>query len=98
VRWIGILGFFATLVTISADAMDANRPCPGFLDETDGAENSSAQDQQLLLSHNQCEALKSQELRAPLLEIPQEEEDPMELSLGAKNNGATLRLRIPFSF
>jgi len=98
VRWIGILGIFAALVTVSADAMDANRPCPGFLEEMDGAENSPAQDQQPLLSHNQCEALKSQELRAPLLEIPQEDEDPLELSLGVKNNGGTLRLKIPFSF
>jgi len=98
VRWIGILGIFAALVTVSADAMDANRPCHGFLEEMDGAENSPAQGEQLLLTDNQCEALKSQELRAPMLEIPQEEEDPIELSLGIKNNGATLRLRIPFSF
>jgi hypothetical protein len=98
VRWIGILGIFAALVTVSADAMDASRPCPGFLDETDGTENSPAQDQQPLLSDNQCEALKNQELRAPLLEIPQEDEDPIEMSLGVKNNGGILRLKIPFSF
>jgi len=97
-RWIGILGIFAALVTVSADAMDANRPCPGLLEEMDGAENSPAQGEQLLLTDNQCEALKSQELRAPLLAIPQEDEDPLELSLGVKNNGGTLRLKIPFSF
>jgi hypothetical protein len=33
-----------------------------------------------------------------LLEIPQEEEDPMALSLGAKSNGLILRFKIPFSF
>ena len=37
--------------------------------KTSGVENSPAQDQQPLLSDNQCEALKSRELRAPLLEI-----------------------------
>ena len=97
-QWIGTLGIIAALVTVSAAAMDANRPCPGFLEEMDGAENSPAQDQQPLLTDNQCEALKSQELRAPLLEIPQEDEDPLELSLGVKDSGGTLRLKIPFSF
>ena len=97
-RWIGILGIFVALVTASSAAMDANRPCPGVLEEMDGAKTSPAQDQQPLLSDNQCEALKSQELRAPLLEIPQEDDDPLELSLGVKNNGGTLRLKIPFSF
>jgi len=97
-RWIGIFGVFVALVTVSAAAMDGNRPCPGVLEEMDGVENSPAQDEQPLLSDNQCEALKSQELRAPLLEIPQEDDDPLELSLGVKNNGGTLRLKIPFSF
>ena len=97
-RWIGILGIFVVLAAVSAAAMDANRPCPGVFDERDGVENSPAQDQQPLLSENQCEALKSQELRAPLLEIPQEDDDPLELSLGVKNDGGTLRLKIPFSF
>jgi hypothetical protein len=47
---------------------------------------------------NRCEASTNRELRLPLLEIPQEDEDPMALSLGAKYNGAILRLKIPFSF
>ena len=50
------------------------------------------------LPDNQCEALKSREIRMPLLEIPQAEEDPMALSLGAKSNGLMLRFKIPFSF
>jgi hypothetical protein len=33
-----------------------------------------------------------------LLEIPQEDEDAIQLSLGIKNGGGTLRLKIPFSF
>lgn len=91
-RWIGILSILAALVTVSADAMDANRPCAGLLEETGGADESPTQDQQSLLTDVQCEALKSRELRVLLLEIPQEEEAPMALSLGAKSNG------IPFSF
>jgi len=94
---IGIIGVFAALVTVSADAMDA-KPCPGLLEGKGGADASPAQGSQPLLMGNQCEALKSRELRVPLLEIPQEGEDPMALSLGAKYNGVMLRLKIPFSF
>ena len=97
-RWIGILGIIAALITGSADAMDANRSCLDLLEENDGAEVSPAQGEQPLLTDNQCEAMKSRELRALLLEVPQEEEDPLQLSLGIKNGGATLRLKIPFSF
>jgi hypothetical protein len=98
VRWIGILGIFAALVTVSADAMDASRSCLDLLEENDGAKLSPAQDEQPLLTGNQCEAMKSRELRALLLEVPQEEEDPIQLSLGIKNGGGALRLKIPFSF
>ena len=97
-RWIGILGILAALVTGSADAMDANRSCLDLLEENDGVDVSPAQGEPLLLTDNQCEAMKSRELRALLLEIPQEKEDPMALSLGAKSNGVALRFKIPFSF
>jgi hypothetical protein len=83
VRWIGILGIIlATVVTGSADAMDENRPCLDLLAENGGVDDSLAE--QPLLTRNQCEALKTRELRALLLEIPQEDEDPMALSLGIK--------------
>jgi hypothetical protein len=98
VRWIGILGILGPLITASADAMDANRSCLDLLEESDGAEVSLAQGEQPLLTDNQCEALKTRELRALLLEIPQEDEDPVQLSLGIKNGGGMLRLKIPFSF
>jgi hypothetical protein len=98
VRWIGILGILAALVTGSADAMDVNRSCLDLLEENNGAKVSPAQDEQPLLTDNQCEAMKSRELRVLLLEIPQEEEDPMALTLGAKSNGVALRFKIPFSF
>jgi hypothetical protein len=42
--------------------------------------------------------LKARELRALLLEVPQEDEGPVQLSLGVKNGGAALRLKMPFSF
>jgi hypothetical protein len=98
VRWIGILGIFASLVTTSADAMDEYRACPGLLEGTDAADASPANGQQPLPLDNGCETIKSEELRAPLMRIPQEGEDPMELSIGVKNNGGALRLKIPFSF
>ena len=88
-RWIGILGILAALVTGSAYAMDANRSCLDLLEENDGAKVSPAQDEQPLLTDNQCEAMKSRELRVLLLEVPQEEEDPMALSLGIKNPAAS---------
>lgn len=97
-RSVGILGIVLAFATTPADAMDANRSCLDVLEEHDGAEDSPAQDEQPLLTGNQCEAMKSRELRALLLEVPQEEEDPIQLSLGIKNGGGTLRLKIPFSF
>jgi hypothetical protein len=97
-RWLGILGIFAAFIIGSADAMDANSPCPGLLEKMDGADDLPTQSEQPLLTDNQCETLKNQELRLPLLQIPQEDEDPVELSLGVKNGGGILRLKIPFSF
>ncbi len=96
--WIGIIAIFAVFVAVSANAMDVNRPCSGVLKEKDWADDSPASGEQPLLMENQCEALKSRELRLLLLEIPQEEENPMELSLGVKSNGGSLRFKIPFSF
>jgi hypothetical protein len=98
VRWIGIIAIFAVLIAVSADAMDVNRPCSGLLEEKGWADDSPASGEQPLLMENQCEALKSRELRLRLLEIPQEEEDPIALSLGVKNGGVVLRFKIPFSF
>jgi hypothetical protein len=45
-----------------------------------------------------CEAAAKHELRLSLFEIPQEEEDPMSVSVGLKQGGGILRFRIPFSF
>lgn len=97
-RSIGIIGIFAVLVTVSADAMDTKAPCVDLLKENGRVDDSPALDKLPFLTGNQCEAVKRRELRVPLLEMPQEEEDPMSLSLGTKGDGATLHLKIPFSF
>ena len=94
-RWTGILGVVAMLACASANAQDATRTCLGLLDPADGMQR---RDEQPLLTKNRCEAMEREELRAPLIQIPQEDEDPLELSFGVKNNGGTLRLKIPFSF
>jgi hypothetical protein len=98
VRSVGILCIVLAFAAVPADAMDANRSCLDLLEEDDGAKASPAPDEQPLLSGNECEAMKNRELRALLLEVPQEEEDPIQLSLGIKNGGGALRLKIPFSF
>ena len=97
-RPVGVLGLVLVLATAPADAMDANRSCLDLLQENNGADASPADGEQPLLTDNQCEAIKSRELRLLLLEVPQEEEDPLQLSFGIKNGGAALRLKIPFSF
>jgi hypothetical protein len=98
VRWIEITSILAVLVTVSADARDAKRACLGLHEEDGGARDSLAQEKQLQLTDKQCEAAKKQELRVPLFEIPQDGENPMALSLGAKQGGGILRFKISFSF
>jgi hypothetical protein len=98
VRWIGVIGIFASLVTVSVNAMDATRPCLGLPEGVGRATDSFAPSMQPLLTDNQCKALKSRELRVLLLEIPQEKEDPIALSLGVKGSGVILHFNVPFSF
>lgn len=96
-RWIGILAAFAVLISTSADAFEQNRTCPGFPEGIDTTASPPNGEQPLLLE-NRCEAIKREELRAPLMRIPQDDEDPMELSFGIKSNGGMLRFKVPFSF
>jgi hypothetical protein len=98
VRWIGIVGVSAALISTSADAFDEFKACPDLLEEVGATATSSANGEQPLLLKNRCEAVKREELRAPLMRIPQETEDPMELSFGIKSNGGMLRFKVPFSF
>ncbi len=97
-RSAGIPGIVLSFATTPAEAMRASGSCLDLLEECGGAEVSPTQGEQPFLTGNQCEAIKTRELRALLLEIPQEEENPMELSLGVKSNGGSLRFKIPFSF
>jgi hypothetical protein len=96
--WIGIIGTFAAVVTVSAVAIDTKMACFDLLEENGELDDSTAEADLPILTGNQCEAVKRGELRVPLLEIPQEEEDPMSLSIGTKGDGATLHFKIPFSF
>ena len=97
-RSISIISVFAVFVTVSADATETKRPCPGMLEEKGRVDESPAQGNLPLLTDRQCEALKNRELRVPLLEIPQEDENSMTLSIGVKGSGATFHFKIPFSF
>jgi hypothetical protein len=100
VRWLGIIGFLPALAPLSADAIDASRPCLDLPADNRGVDDSLVQTAtpQPLLTEDQCESMKTHELRALLFEIPQEREDPMQLSLGVKNRSGMLRFKIPFSF
>jgi hypothetical protein len=87
---ITFIGILIVLLAVSAEALGDD--CASLQEG-----KSTTSTKQPLLTENQCEAEKNRELRVPLLEIPQEDEDPIALSLGAKFNGAVIRLKIPFS-
>jgi hypothetical protein len=95
VRRIGVIGFLAIAMSAPAAAADANGGCdaPFQLDAEPNDDDDPSP--QPFLTRNQCEAMEARELRAPLLEIPQEDEDPMRLSLGIKNGGLSLRPEDP---
>src|SRR5262245_9526255 len=97
-RQIGILAVLAALIAGPAYAENSKSPCLGVLPGAGETDGLSAQGSQLLLTENQCEAVTRREFRLQLLEIPQDGEDPMALSIGIKNGGGLLRFKIPFSF
>jgi len=100
VRWLGIIGFLPALAALPAAAIDASRPCLDLPADNRGVDEALVQPAapQPLLTQNQCDSLRTHEFRALLLEIPQDGEDPMQLSVGVKNRSGMLRLKIPFSF
>jgi hypothetical protein len=98
VRCIGFIGIFVVLFAVSANAADAEKPCLGMSGEKRNAEAPVTQTEQVLLTDNECEAVKRKGLQLRLIEIPQQEEDPMGLSLGSKDKGGMLYFKIPFSF
>ena len=97
-RRIGMVGLLAALATASASAEEARKPCLGSVQGEGENIDPYSRTDQLDLTDNQCESVTGKELRLKLFEVPQEEEDPMSLSVGAKNLGGVLRFKIPFSF
>ena len=97
-RQIGMIGMLAALAAIPASAEDLGDPCIGQSSGNSVGFRMPARGEQMLLTENQCEAIAKREFRLSLYEIPQEGEDPMTFTLGLKNGGGILRLRIPFSF
>ncbi|HEY6563597.1 MAG TPA: hypothetical protein VIY86_03830, partial [Pirellulaceae bacterium] len=91
----GVVAAFACVFALSANAEES---CAGLFTGYGQAESQPEQGDPLFLSGNQCEAVTKRELRLSLFEIPQEEEDPMSVSVGLKQGGGILRFRIPFSF
>jgi hypothetical protein len=97
VRHFLILGVMAAVIATQTYAENVKRPCVGLRLDTD-PEVHAEERKDVLLTKDQCEAAKRQEFRVPLFEIPQDGEDPMSLSLGAKQDGGIVRFKIPFSF
>jgi len=97
-RKFGMLGVLAALITVPVHAEKSKTPCLGVAGGAEGTEDLSPYGAQLLLTDGQCEAVTRREFRLQLLEIPQDGEDPMALSIGIKNGGGLLRFKIPFSF
>ena len=98
-RQIALITVFASLTAVSAFAQEAKEPCYGTFEPTKKAvEAPPPEGAELHLTDNQCEAAVKREVRVPLFQVPQEDEDPMALSLGVKNLGGMLRFKIPFSF
>jgi hypothetical protein len=97
-RRIGELGVVAALAGVFAFSANGEESCPGLSAGNGQVESQPEQGDRLFLSDNQCQAAAKRELRLSLFEIPQEEEDPMSVSVGLKKGGGILRFRIPFSF
>ena len=94
-RWVGIVAIILAAAG-SGSALAESNGCTDLIAQSEGA--GEPDPTQPLLTRNQCEAMKTRELRALLLEVPQTDEDPVQFSVGIKNGGVTLRLKIPFSF
>jgi hypothetical protein len=97
-RRIGEFGVVAAFAGMFAFSSNAEESCPGLLAGDGQAESQPEQGDRLFLSDNKCDAATKRELRLTLFEIPQEDENPMSVSVGLKQGGGILRFRIPFSF
>lgn len=96
-RYFAIIGVLAAAIATQVCADNVKRPCVGLREDTDSSVHAEER-KDLLLTEQQCDAAKRQEFRLKLYEIPQDGEDPMALSLGAKQGGGIIRFKIPFSW
>ena len=92
------IGVFAAFLAVSAHAAEATKSCFALPEEKIDTDDPVAQVAQPLLTQNECEAIQRRGLQIQLLEIPQDGEEPMGLSLGSKDKGGMLYFKIPFSF
>jgi len=99
VRYAIALGVFAAFLAVSAAyAAEAKKQCLALPQEKIDTDDPVAQVAQPLLTQNECEAIQRHGLQIQLVEIPQDGEDPMRLSLGSKEKGGMFYFKIPFSF
>ena len=96
-RYPGAIGVFAAFLAVSAYAAEAKKQCFALPQERIDTDDP-VQVAQPLLTQNECEAIQRHGLQIQLIEIPQDEEEPMKLSLGSKEEGGMLYFKIPFSF
>jgi hypothetical protein len=97
-RSICMVPILVLVLASSALAEESKKNCLNSVEGEGANVDLTAQKDQLDLTDNECETVTGRELRVKLFEIPQDDEKPMSLTVGAKNLGGILRFRIPFSF
>jgi hypothetical protein len=101
VRCTVAIGVFAAFLAVpayaGAYAGDVKKQCFALPEQKIDTDDP-VQVAQPLLAQNECEAIQRHGLQIQLIEIPQDREDPMKLSLGSKEEGGMLYFNIPFSF
>jgi hypothetical protein len=91
------MGVVTAIIVTQVFAENVKKPCVGLQLDTDPSVHAEER-KGVLMTDEECEGAKRRELRIPLFEIPQDGEDPMSMSLGAKESGGIVRFKIPFSF
>jgi hypothetical protein len=74
---VGIIAMLVVHLAVAAKAQDETDPCLRMRADQDSAYELSGPGRQPRPTDNQCEAVEKRELRMPLFEIPQDEENPM---------------------
>ena len=97
-RYAIAISGFAAFLAASAYAAEAKKQCFALPQEKIDTDDPVAQVTQPLLTQNECDAIQRHGLQIQLIEIPQDGEQPMRLSLGSKDKGGMFYFKIPFSF